>query len=564
MKLNGIEVVDDPDGVLVENWPEIDLGVIVSQEKEIKQDNDRFKKIRIPNQSRKVKSKFKRLQKKFEGKDGTASKYKDPEEVDGYSVFDVVVPPYDQDALAQLYDENAVHRACVDARVMNTVGLGNRWDPTLKSRRKTEKLTGDKEKMDRWRGKLQREAENLDQLFDEFNEEETFQETLIKVWTDVLSIGNGYMEVGRDMEGKIGYMGHIPAPLVRVRRKRDGYVQYAHHKAVFFRNFQDQVTSDPINSDSQPNEILHFKVYSPTDNYYGVPPAVSAISAIMGDKFAKEHNIDYFENKAIPRYAIIIKGVKLSEKSKQQMINYFRNEVKGKSHGTLVIPLPAAIGSGKDVDIKFEKLETEIQDASFDKYRKSNRDEIVTAYRIPPTKVSIFDNANLAVSRDADKTFKVQVIGPDQVNIEKRINRIIAEFSDILLWRFRQLDLIDDDLRSRIHDRYLRTRVLSPNEVREDLEKPVTEDGEKMLIYPPEGRLLEKGINYLDPPDEIVRRMEEKDEEESDNNPFGNSNAAGNRAPQDTEGKESTPKDDTGENSERGEQQDRGNTRERS
>jgi capsid portal protein len=272
---------------------------------------------------------------------------------------------------------------------------------------------------------------------------------------------------------------------MRVRRKRDGYVQIARSNkisAVFFRNFGDSETEDPINTDVNPNEIIHFKTYSPKNTYYGIPSAVSAASAIVGDKFAKEYNIDYFENKAIPRYAIVLKGAKLSNKSKQELINYFRKEVKGRNHGTLVIPLPASIGS--DSDIRFEKLEAGIQDASFDKYRKSNRDEILVANRVPAPKVGVYDNANLAVSRDADKTFKMQVIGPDQSVIEKRLNRVIHEFSDLLIMQFKRIDLIDEDIQSRINDRYLRTEVISPNEVRSSLGLTERTDGDVPLPFP--------------------------------------------------------------------------------
>ena len=126
--------------------------------------------------------------------------------------------------------------------------------------------------------------------------------------------------------------------------------------------------------------------------------------------------------------------------------------MKGKNHGTLVIPLPAAIG-GADADVKFEALENKIQDASFENYRKMNREEIVMAYRVPPTKISIIEGGNLAMSRDADKTFKSQVIGPDQIIIEKKINKIVEEFSDLFRISLNQIDLIDEDLQSRIHDR---------------------------------------------------------------------------------------------------------------
>lgn len=447
--------------------------------------SDPFKNIKFSDLSPKMKRKHNLLQKKLVGTGATGSKYIDPERLDGYSLYDIVNPPYDLDVLAQLYDQSAIHNASINARAMNTVGCGYEFVETLKARRRIEKAQGDPERVSKVRKSLQDEKERLQELFQSLNDEETLDETMIKTWLDVLAVGNGYIEIGRNIDGSIGYVGHVPATLVRVRRKRDGFVQIAKSNkisAVYFRNFQDFETEDPLNQDPKPNELIHFKIYSPNNSYYGIPAAVSAATAIVGDKFAKEYNIDYFENKAIPRYAIILKGAKLSARSKQELINYFRNEVKGRNHGTLVIPIPSSIGS--DADIRFEKLEAGIQDSSFDKFRKSNRDEILVANRVPAPKAGVYDNANLAVSRDSDKTFKNQVVGPDQVIIEKKLNSIVLEFSDLVSFQFKKIDLVDEEMQSRIYDRLLRTEVISPNEVRNHLGYPTREDGDDILPFP--------------------------------------------------------------------------------
>lgn len=503
--------------------------------------SDPFKSVKYSSLSNKMKRRASTLVKKLEGMEGVKSKYIDPEDLDGYSLYDVVAPPYDLDTLANLYDSSAIHNAAVNARVMNTVGLGYHFEETMKTKRKIEKAQESPDRLARVRKSIQDERERLEEFFENVNEEETFNETLIRVWLDCLSVGNGYLEIGRTNSGKIGYIGHIPATLVRVRRKRDGFVQIAKSnkiQAVFFRNFQDSETQDPINADPNPNEIIHFKIYSPNHTYYGIPSAVSAAAAIIGDKFAKEYNIDYFENKAIPRYAIIIKGAKLSQKSKQEMVNYFRQEVKGRNHGTLVIPLPASLGA--DTDLKFEKLEAGIQDASFDKYRKSNRDEILVADRVPAPKVGVYDNANLAVSRDADKTFKTQVLTPDQSIIQKKINRLVGELTEILVLKFNNIDLIDEDIQSRIYDRYLRTEVIAPNEVRTKLGYPERIGGDEMLPYPTKAKM--------------------ESQSKGPGAPEGNSNneaAFPRNARSDSPGGTSDPRQ-SGDQAERGQNQDQG------
>ena len=101
--------------------------------------DDPFKKVKYSSLSSRMKRKATRLAKKYEGVDDTSTKYIDPEELDGYSLYDVVTPPYDLDTLAELYDSSAIHNAAINARVMNTVGLGYDFPETLKSRRRLEK-----------------------------------------------------------------------------------------------------------------------------------------------------------------------------------------------------------------------------------------------------------------------------------------------------------------------------------------------------------------------------------------------------------------------------------------
>lgn len=610
----------------------------------VSEETDAFKEpIRkhLAKQSKRTKNKFYKLRKQYGvGSDGAKSKFEDPELVNGYGMFDVVEPPYNLDTLASLFDENAIHNACIMARAMNTVGLGYVWDDTPKARKRQEKAQarvesasetsdsgfseGDivswtegirnlrghidhimdegtldypsigisletspenpaaaitvwrgnepsnqkagkylseltrentrrnsEDSIHRFRNVMQREEQKLNDLFDSFNQYESFTECLVKIWIDVLTTGNGYMEIGRSRSGKIGYIGHIPSVHIRVRRARDGFVQKSGSRFIFFRNYGDVNVPDAINADPNPNEIIHFNLYSPTSTYYGVPSAVAALTAIVGDKFAKEYNIDYFENKSIPRYAIILKGAKLSEKSKQEVVNYFRNEIKGNNHGTLFVPLPATLG--KDIDLKFEKLENNVQEGSFDKYRKSNRDEIMVAHRVPAPKIGVYDNANLAVSRDADKTFKVQVIGPDQKIIEKKINKIVKEFSDLKHFKFAEIDIIDDDIRSRIWDRYLRTEVVTPNEVRSQLGLNPLEDGDNPLPYPTR---LQEDKNKFD------MEQAEKGAPTTPNRgggQSGNNNALSGspaRSRQDSSNSESSSADATEGRRERGERQD--------
>ena len=62
----------------------------------------------------------------------------------GYSILDVVQPPYDLTELANFYDTNFANHAAIDAKVENIVGMGYDWKLTSATMQKLEELTGEK------------------------------------------------------------------------------------------------------------------------------------------------------------------------------------------------------------------------------------------------------------------------------------------------------------------------------------------------------------------------------------------------------------------------------------
>ena len=201
------------------------------------------------------------------------------------------------------------------------------------------------------------------------------------------------------------------------------------------------------------------------NNYYGIPDIVAAQVALVGNEFSGKYNLDYFENKAVPRYIITVKGAKLSPESERKLLEFFQVGLKGKNHRSLYVPLPSDTPDSK-VEFKMEPIEAGNQEGSFEKYRKSNRDEILLAHRVPINKIGTPEGVNLAVARDADKTFKEQVCRPAQMILEKKINNIFDEKTDALVLKFNELTLTDEDTQSKIDERYLRMQVITPNEVR--------------------------------------------------------------------------------------------------
>lgn len=411
---------------------------------------------------------------------GAASKQEEIEAVTGYDVFQVVSPPYDLINLGRVYESiSSFNYAAVNAKVFNIVGLGYDFVESKKMQRLLDSVE-DQKRLSRMRKRIAKVKDEVSEWLDSCNEEDTFTETLIKVYTDREATGNGYLEIGRTVDGRIGYIGHIPAASIRVRSNRDGFVQLISTKSVFFRNFGDRETPDPIGGDPNPNEIIHLKNYSPTNTFYGVPDIMAAPNALAGNEFAGRFNLDYFEHRAAPRYVVVVKGARLSKDSQKELFEFLSSSLRGKNHRSIVVPLPADI-DGTKVEFKMEAVEAGIQEGSFKSYKKDNRDEILMAHRTPISKIGMAEGVALAAARDADKTFREQVTSPAQKILEKKLNRIIAELTDVVVLKLNEMTLTDEDTQSKIDERYLRMQVVTPNEVRARKGMPSIKGGDKVV-----------------------------------------------------------------------------------
>ena len=396
----------------------------------------------------------------------------------GYGLFDVITPPYNMYELANFYDTSFANHAAIDAKVENVVGLGYRFDIADRTMLRFE-MNDDQEAVNRARNRIERMKLELKDWIENLNDDDSFTKTMEKFYTDVQSTGNGFLEVGRTVAGEIGYLGHIPATTVRVRRLHDGFVQIIGQSVVYFRNFGAK-NKNPVTADPRPNEIIHYKEYSPLNTFYGVPDIIAAMPSLIGDQLASQYNIDYFENKAVPRYIVTLKGAKLSSDGEDKMFRFLQTGLKSQSHRTLYIPLPGDTENNK-VEFKMEPIENGIQEGSFKEYRKQNRDDILIAHQVPISKLGGADSG-IAAALSQDRTFKEQVSRPAQKHIEKVVNKIIREKTDILELKFIELTLTDEIAQSQIIERYVKTQVMTPNEAREKLDLPQRVDGDEPFV----------------------------------------------------------------------------------
>lgn len=195
------------------------------------------------------------------------------------------------------------------------------------------------------------------------------------------------------------------------------------------------------------NELVHVtNSLISTDPFYGIADILPALSAMLGDNAANNYNWQFFENNAIPRYAVTITGGKVSEAVANSVRDFFNKEIQGRAHRTVVIPLP------RDMTATFQALDATQNDASFIQFKKLNREEIAAVHSIPPSEIGLWESANKANSSQQARNYFRKVIQPYQVRVEAMMNRILQHGLNLsgVRFKFRNVEYTDDQERATV------------------------------------------------------------------------------------------------------------------
>lgn len=386
-----------------------------------------------------------------------------------YDASGLVAPLYNLEALAQLMEMNTYHYRAVQTKAWDTVGLGWTLKPVV------EKPSEDG-------------VEEAQTFLKAPHPEETLEEILTKWVQDYEAIGVGYLEMIRDPKvnpraERVPFVGmaHIPGHTMRAHKDGIRYVQQRGNRKVWFKKIGapydvhkqtgEVMGLGELNPTERATEVLVIRNYSARSDYYGTPDILPALGAILGDKQREEYNIDFFENHAVPAYAVTVSGADLDEETENQIKQYFQKDLKENRHATLVLTA-GGDPEGPPVEFKFEALSVDIKEASFRLYRKDNRDEILSAHGVPPYRAGIAETGSLGGSTAAESTeiYKQSIINPRQEMIEARINRHILRdafgVTDYVI-KFNEIDTRDENRDTDRYQKLFNMGALTPNKIRE-------------------------------------------------------------------------------------------------
>lgn len=201
-------------------------------------------------------------------------------------------------------------------------------------------------------------------------------------------------------------------------------------------------------------EVVHFKRWHPSNDYYGLSPIASAQTAILSDKHMANWNRNTFgQDHAVPAGIVNIKDF-ISDTDFERIKQEWRNNYGGTNRKT------AFLRGGA---VEWQHIGLSHTDLDFLQGRKAQRDEILNIFGVPVGLVS--ENATEANAKVAERMFIERTLYPKLVRIAQKITQELLPFyGDNLIAQFE--DIRPTDTQARLDEIRTAYPLLSINELR--------------------------------------------------------------------------------------------------
>lgn len=378
--------------------------------------------------------------------------------------FSLIATPFNMNALLRMPSENSILKQCIEAMVTNVSGHGHRLEYVGPDGQEKSPAA-------------EKEAGSIQAFLKHPNDEYSMLELRKRARWDLETIGNAYIEVGRNRLGEIVTAWHIPGHLMRmtskdkepilvnvtlprfsgpetrnIKKHYRRFAQQASAKLVFFKEFGDPRQIDPkdgtenktLGFEDSATEIIHIRLYHP-GSPYGVPRWVNNIVAAQGSRQAELTNLEYFSENAVPAMVVLVSGGMVTDEAMTDMENHFYN-VRGRAAQNRIVFIEAH----GDEDAQSEqgtvpppKLELKAlagdrpKDGLFLEYDKQQEIKVRSSFRLPPIFTGHSADYSHASAKTSYEVAEGQVFGPERVMEDDIINRQILGGYKIEHWEVR-------------------------------------------------------------------------------------------------------------------------------
>jgi len=347
--------------------------------------------------------------------------------------------PSDWSTLLECFKLNPYHQRAVNIKALLSVGLG--YDVT-----KPDGAVDDALKT-KW-----------DAMWPE-----GFSASIHRIAVDLETYGNAFIEIANSGKTPVACY-HVPSLTMYVKQST-GSAATASTPALpgFRQEWESKKTDFSAFGSGADREILHLKLYGPGASVYGEPDWISALNSIFLDVHATQWNSGFFQNNCVPAYAITLKDGNLTPEAEGQIRDFFTASFKGVENARKTL-IMAANGS----EVKFEKLQADVQDMGFERLKEICRNEVVAAHGVPPRLLGIMSAGQLGGGGELQwqlKLFKEGLVAARQALYESALGQLLPEAG----LRFKEMDVTDikDDM--QYFSTLVGAGIILPNEARAEL-----------------------------------------------------------------------------------------------
>lgn len=189
-----------------------------------------------------------------------------------------------------------------------------------------------------------------------------------------------------------------------------------------------------------PEQILHIKLFNPTDDFYGLSPIQVAGLTIDTDTIAILWNYKLLCNSARPSGIFTTEGTLSDDEFKR-----LQETIKSEWSGPAQSALPKLIENG----LKWQATGFSPTDMDWLQGRKLTKREICQAYQVPPELIGDSESKTYSNYQEARKSFYTETILPLMDKIRDELNSWLVPWFDGSL----RLDYDRDDIDALQEDR---------------------------------------------------------------------------------------------------------------
>lgn len=404
-----------------------------------------------------------------------SSKQLEEKETKWLTISNLLSKLYSPSSFIRLYEHQPVLMAAINQIAEDISGTG--WRLILKP----DQEEGPEEK------------KGIERFLNSVNPKQSIKELLYCCFVDYLLLGGLNIEVSRFYNGKIAELFHLPEKTVYVHKSLEKYAQYYISKYAWFVPYEPDPKKrlnvnaktgekGKWNFETQGHELIRYNSYNPRSSFYGLAPLTSAISSILNLIEGSQYHLKFLTDRGIPEYWVTLTG-KWEEGSEKKISNFLQSQMRGEHFKSMIMTTP------EGATIKFNQLQVDIKQSEFLlQLSDIAREDVLSVYRIPPSRLSIFTKAGSMATNiysEATRTYWQSVIMPSQKLAENIVNKVLE---GVLNQEPRySFEILDMDLRTETEDiiNYVKLfgmGAITPNQIRTSLGKETYEGGDEYYV----------------------------------------------------------------------------------